>query len=123
MAHLNGLWLIDAPASALNNLGQAEGGRTDNVVGVKHIRTREGASPYVSAQAFRYWLRTTLETHVPEWKAAPMFREKKVAYTDGDPIKWWDDDLFGYEGGIEKGRREGSSEASPPRTRLQRISN
>ena len=34
----------------------------------------------MSAQAFRYWLRTTLETHVPEWKAAPMFREKKVAY-------------------------------------------
>lgn len=114
MAHLNGLWLIDAPASALNNLGQVEGGRTDNVVGVKHIRTREGASPYVSAQAFRYWLRTTLETHVPEWKAAPMFREKKVAYTDGDPIKWWDDDLFGYmRAASKKADAKEAREASP----------
>lgn len=96
MAHLTGLWLIDAPASALNNLGQVEGGRTDNVVGVKYIRTRAGAFPYVSAQAFRYWLRTTLEQHVPAWRASPVSRELKIAYTDANPLLYWDDDLFGY---------------------------
>ncbi|MCB0126801.1 MAG: type I-B CRISPR-associated protein Cas7/Cst2/DevR, partial [Caldilineaceae bacterium] len=30
------------------------------------------------------------------WQAAPIYREEKVAYTDANPIKWWDDDLFGY---------------------------
>jgi len=96
MAFVTGLFLIDAPASALNNLGAIPGERNDNSVGVKVIRTREGVYPYVSAQAFRYWLRTTLDQAIPEWVAAPVFREEKIAYTDADPIKYWDDDLFGY---------------------------
>ncbi len=96
MAFLTGIFLIDAPASALNNLGSMPGARTDNTVGVKMIRTREGAYPYVSAQAFRYWLRQTLEKGPWGWQAAPIFRETKVAYTDGNPIMYWDDDLFGY---------------------------
>lgn len=96
MAFITGLLLIDAPASALNNLGQIPGARTDNAVGVKFIKTREGAYPYVSAQAFRYWLRSTLEKGPWGWKAAPVYREEKVAYTDANPIRWWDDDLFGY---------------------------
>lgn len=96
MAFVTGLLLIDAPASALNNLGSVPGARTDNTVGVKMIRTKAGAYPYVSAQAFRYWLRTTLENGNFDWQAAPIFREKKVAYTDANPITYWDDDLFGY---------------------------
>ena len=96
MAFVTGLLLIDAPASALNNLGLMEGTMTDNAVGVKFIRTREGAYPYVSAQAFRYWLRRTLERGPWGWQAAPIYREQKVAYTDANPIRWWDDDLFGY---------------------------
>lgn len=96
MAFVTGLLLIDAPASALNNLGNIQGRLFDNVAGVKVIRTREGTYPYVSAQAFRYWLRTTLERAGLGWQAAPIWREAKVAYTDGNPIRWWDDDLFGY---------------------------
>lgn len=96
MAFVTGLLLIDAPASALNNLGNVPGRLFDNVAGVKVIRTREGTYPYVSAQAFRYWLRTTLGQAGLGWKAAPIWREAKVAYTDANPIRWWDDDLFGY---------------------------
>lgn len=96
MAFVTGLMLIDAPASALNNLGNIPGARTDNTVGVKMIRARDGAYPYVSAQAFRYWLRMTLKNVVSEWAAAPVYREEKVAYTDANPIRYWDDDLFGY---------------------------
>lgn len=96
MAFVTGLFLIDAPASALNNLGAIPGEREDNTVGVKMISTKAGNFPYVSAQAFRYWLRTTLEERVPEWKASPIFREEKIAYTDANPIRYWDDDLFGY---------------------------
>lgn len=96
MAFVTGLLLIDAPASALNNLGQIEGERFENSTGVKVIRAKDGYYPYVSAQAFRYWLRTTLEQADLGWRAAPVYREEKVAYTDANPIDWWDDDLFGY---------------------------
>lgn len=96
MAFATGLLLVDAPASALNNLGAIPGEREDNTVGVKTIQTREGVFPYVSAQAVRYWLRTTLETRVQGWQSAPIYREEKVAYTDGNPLEFWDDDLFGY---------------------------
>jgi len=96
MAFATGLFLIDAPASALNNLGNIPGERLENTSGVKVIRTREGVFPYVSAQAFRYWLRTTAQTRIPGWRAAPVYREEKIAYTDSNPISWWDDDLLGY---------------------------
>lgn len=96
MSFVTGLLLIDAPASALNNLGSIPGARTDNTVGVKVIKAKDGAYPYVSAQAFRYWLRTTLEGADLGWQPAPIYREEKVAYTDANPILYWDDDLFGY---------------------------
>jgi len=96
MAFVTGTMLIDAPASALNNLGAEEGARTDNTIGVKRIRTPVGDYPYVSAQAVRYWLRTYLEHSAAGWKTAPVFRETKIAYTDANPLRWWDDDLFGY---------------------------
>jgi CRISPR-associated protein Cst2 len=97
MAFINGIIVLDAPASALNNSNKATDADYDNEVGVKMIRTKDGALPYVSAQAFRFWLRSTLEENA-EWKAhtAPIFRESKVAYTDGNPLLWWDDDLLGY---------------------------
>ena len=96
MTHVTGLFLIDAPASALNNLGNIEGERYDNSTGVKVIRANDGQYPYVSAQSFRYWLRQTLQTVGVGWQAAPIYREEKIAYTDANPIAWWDDDLFGY---------------------------
>ncbi|MCU0491500.1 MAG: type I-B CRISPR-associated protein Cas7/Cst2/DevR [Chloroflexaceae bacterium] len=96
MAFVTGIMLIDAPASALNNMGSIPGEREDNTVGVKQIRTREGIFPYVSAQAYRYWLRTTLEERSTEWKPSPIHRGEKIAYTDANPLEFWDDDLFGY---------------------------
>lgn len=100
MAFLAGVMLIDAPGSALNNAREDPEATTDNAVATKIIRTRQGAFPYVSAQAFRYWLRTTLADAATkgelQWEASPIFREQKVAYTDGNPIRYWEDDLFGY---------------------------
>jgi len=96
MSFVTGLMLIDAPASALNNLGAIAGERYDNTSGVKVIRAKDGQYPYVSAQAFRYWLRTTLQQSQPAWKSAPVYREADIAYTAADPIQYWDDDLFGY---------------------------
>ncbi len=95
MAHLSGLLLVDCPASALNNAGAEQGARTDNVVAVKKIRTKAGTFPYVSAQAFRYWLREALQG-VEGWTPSPTFREEKIAYTDANPILYAEDDIFGY---------------------------
>jgi CRISPR-associated protein Cst2 len=96
MAFVTGCLVLDAPASALNNAGADEGARTDNAIIVKKIRTPEGSHPYVSAQAVRYWIRTNLEQNESRWIAAPVRREGKIAYTDANPIEYWDDDLFGY---------------------------
>lgn len=96
MAFITGMIVLDAPASALNNAGADAGARADNTVVVKRIKTPQGILPYVSAQAFRYWLRQTLETNGNGWVSAPVFREGKIAYPDANPVKNWDDDLFGY---------------------------
>lgn len=97
MAYVTGLLVIDAPASALNNAGPDTGAKTDNTIAVKKIRVPSGGElPYVSAQAVRYWIRMTLQNAGGKWVAAPIYREGKVAYTAADPIKNWDDDLFGY---------------------------
>ena len=131
MAFLTGLLLIDAPASALNNAGAAEEARTENAIAVKFVRSRQGAFPYVSAQAFRYWLRSTLEqTPEVKWRAAPIFRETKIAYTDANPLEYWDDDLFGYmrapskrAGAAEKRKEDTTrSKETPTSTEITRIS-
>lgn len=99
MAHISGLLLVDCPASALNNAGKfmemEKQNRYDNWAAIKKIRTKEGVFPYVSAQAFRSWLRESLKS-VHGWTPAPTFREEKIAYTDANPILYAEDDLFGY---------------------------
>lgn len=99
MAFLSGSLLIDAPASALNNSGEGiVGSGNDNTMAVKIIYGQGGQQyPYVSGQAFRYWLRMTLEMETDiEWPASIIFRTNKGVYTDANPILYWDDDLFGY---------------------------
>jgi len=94
MNFITGTFAIHAPASALNN-GKGE----DNVGQVKAIRVRQHEYPYVSAQAVRYWLRQTIAQHEPEWQSAPIYKStgsKQQAFTEGNPIRYWDDDLFGY---------------------------
>jgi CRISPR-associated protein Cst2 len=95
MSHVTGILIVDAPASALNNAGADTEARTENAVAVKFIRTPEGRYPYVSAQAVRYWIRTQL-ARSDGWTPAPVFRETKIAYTDAEPTKYAEDDLFGY---------------------------
>lgn len=96
-----GLMLIDAPHSALNNAGSDAGDRTDNIVRVKTIRKGITRYPYVSGQAFRYWLRETLEDKF-EWEMSPINRDKKIAFTNANPIEYDDDDVFGYMRALKK---------------------
>lgn len=98
MAYLTSLLLIDASASALNNSGDPiPNARTDNTSSVKFIRKFGGGMyPYVTAQAYRRWLRRGLEDDPQGWETSPVYREEKVAYVDANPLKYWDDDLLGY---------------------------
>ena len=96
-----GLMLIDAPHSALNNAGSDAGDRTDNIVRVKTIRKGMVRYPYVSGQALRYWWRDTLENKF-DWEMSPISREKKIAFTEANPIDYPDDDVFGYMRALKK---------------------
>jgi CRISPR-associated protein Cst2 len=95
MNNVNGFILIDAPASALNNAGPDTGARTENAVAVKKIRRGRGDYVYVSGQAFRYWVRSSLE-NVFGWELSPIERDSKIAFTAANPFKYPDDDVFGY---------------------------
>lgn len=111
MAFITGLYLIDAPASALNN-GQGE----ETKAKVKVIVSNGLSYPYVSAQSFRFWLRGTLEND-PDWRSAPVIvagaGKKQQAFTEGNPIVYCDDDLFGY---MRAEKAETVTRVSPFRT-------
>ncbi len=97
MSFITGLMLIDAPAAALNNAGKPDRAEFNNEVATKVIKTQKGSYPYVSAQAYRYWLRDVLAKYVPTWQMSPTYKESEnLAYTAADPIAYWDDDLMGY---------------------------
>lgn len=108
---ITGTYAIIAAASALNN-GRGE----DNKAQVKSITVQNREYPYVTAQAKRYWLRETLKKYDPAWRTAPITRTasgKQQVYTEGNPIQYWDDDLFGYMRAEKGGTR---SRIAPFRT-------
>lgn len=92
---VTGAVLIEANGAALNNAGQAEDRRVENAVAVKQIRVGRLRYPYVSGQAWRRWWREVLYEDFG-WARSRVTREKKSAYTEGDPITYPEDDLFGY---------------------------
>src|SRR5579884_2387830 len=87
--------LLEANGAALNNAGNDEGQRLDNAVVVKKIKVGRAEYPYISGQAMRRWWREVLYSDFG-WQPSPVTREAKSAYTEGDPINYPDDDMFGY---------------------------
>lgn len=92
MTYLTGKIALDVTAGAPNN------GRGDNNVGVvKKLWVGRDAYPYVSAQAFRRWVRDSLPAGEPRSTVTREGQGKKQqAYTSGRPDLYLDDDLFGY---------------------------
>lgn len=90
-----GFILIDVDVVALNNAGKSSSSNFDNAVATKTISKNGRTYPYVSGQAWRYWWRESLQTNFG-WSLSPITRENKVAYTDANPFKFEDDDVFGY---------------------------
>jgi CRISPR-associated autoregulator DevR family len=101
LTHVAGTFLIQADAAFLNGAGLGEG-EDRNVTVPKTFRDGRSEVPYVSAQAWKRWLRNTLieETGWPasepkaiEWN--PGGNVNKIA-AELNPIDFAEDDIFGY---------------------------
>lgn len=90
-----GFVLIDVDVVALNNAGKNTTNNFDNAVATKSIRKNGQSYVYVSGQAWRFWWRNALQKNL-NWEISPITREKKIAFTNANPIKFPDDDVFGY---------------------------
>ena len=90
-----GFILLDVDVVALNNAGKSTSSNFDNAVATKKVFKNGRAYTYVSGQAWRYWWRDTLQKN-HNWDLSPITRESKIAFTAADPIKYADDDIFGY---------------------------
>ena len=93
---VHGAILIDVDGASLNNWGSDATNKqsVENTSAVKKVFKNGRMYAVVSGQAWRYWWRETLGLN--GWKLSPITRDDKVAYTDVNPIKYADDDIFGY---------------------------
>lgn len=92
---VQGFVLLDVDVVALNNAGKNTRSNYDNTVKTKSIYKNGLRYVYVSGQAWRYWWRDSLQKNIG-WCLSPVTRESKIAFTAINPIKYPDDDLFGY---------------------------
>jgi CRISPR-associated protein Cst2 len=98
VTYLVGKIVLDVVAGAPNN-GRGE----DNIARAKQMRVGRDVYPYVSAQAFRRWVRDSLPATE---QRSPVTRsgsgKKQQAYTAGRPHHYLDDDIFGYMVAVKK---------------------
>jgi len=101
LTHIAGTFLVQADSAFLNGAGLGEG-EDRNVTVPKTFRDGRGEVPYVSAQAWKRWLRNTMieETGWPASEARavgwnPRGNVKKIA-THLNPVDMVEDDIFGY---------------------------
>ncbi|UCM87973.1 type I-B CRISPR-associated protein Cas7/Cst2/DevR [Streptomyces marincola] len=98
MSFLAGKVVEDVVAGAPNN-----GEGVDNIGKVKSMRVGRDTYPYISAQAFRRWLRDSLPPLEPRSEVTRSGAGKnQQAYTAGRPDRYLDDDLFGYMVAVKK---------------------
>lgn len=90
-----GFILIDVDVVALNNAGRSTTSNFDNAVATKKVYKNGRSYTYVSGQAWRFWWREALQKGFG-WELSPVVRDNKIAFTAADPIKYPDDDIFGY---------------------------
>lgn len=124
--NITGNVLCDATATFLNGSGLATGEDQNTVIPKTFKETVNGRKedvPYVSAQAWRRWLRNTAneengwqpsELHAIETNAKRA--TSKIA-TELDPVTYPEDDLFGYMKSGSKGE-ESIQRTSPFKTSI-----
>ncbi|MEN3336163.1 MAG: CRISPR-associated protein Cst2 [Blastocatellia bacterium] len=102
LTHITGTFLIQAEGAFLNGAG-LDTGEDKNAVIPKTFADGRNRVPYVSSQAWRRWLRLTFQQENPQEPAAELRalslnargNPDKIG-TDMDPIKFAEDDIFGY---------------------------
>lgn len=102
LTHIVGTFLIQAEGSFLNGAGLGKG-EDKNVVITKTFSDFKDRVPYVSSQAWKRWLRNTFQEEYPDYPPAIIKQihvntkgnTDKIG-TDNDPIKFAEDDIFGY---------------------------
>lgn len=116
MTHVAGTFLIQADGAFLNGAGLGEG-EDRNVTIPKTFRDGRNEVPYVSAQAWKRWLRTTAVQEA-SWQASepqaigwnPKGNVNKIA-GQLNPVEFPEDDIFGYMRAQEgQGRRKAAEE-------------
>ena len=116
LTHVAGTFLIQADGSFLNGAGLGEGDDRNTTI-PKTFRDGRDRVPYVSAQAWKRWLRNTLieETGWPASELRAIATNQKGASSkiagELDPVHYPEDDIFGYMR-AEKGpsRKKGGDE-------------
>ena len=101
LTHIAGTFVIQAAGSFLNGAGLGSG-EDRNVTIPKSFRDGGAKVPYVSAQAWRRWLRNTLieETGWPASELVavgwnPKGNVNKIT-SEVNPVEYAEDDIFGY---------------------------
>jgi CRISPR-associated protein Cst2 len=118
---VQGFMLIDVDVAALNNLGKDTSTHLENAVATKKVIKSGKSYAYVSGQAWRYWWRETLKRDLG-WVMSPVLREKKVAFTEADPITYPDDDVFGYMRAAKEERTDEGGKKKMENVTLTRVS-
>ncbi|MDP2721443.1 MAG: type I-B CRISPR-associated protein Cas7/Cst2/DevR [Bacteroidales bacterium] len=106
-----GFVLLDVDVVALNNAGKTTQSNNENAIATKSIRKNGRSYVYVSGQAWRYWWREALQKNAG-WIMSPITNDGKIAFTSADPMKYPDDDVFGYMK-APKGSKETVTRVSP----------
>ncbi|MEY9211472.1 type I-B CRISPR-associated protein Cas7/Cst2/DevR [Thermobifida halotolerans] len=114
MSYLAGKIVLAVEAGAPNN-GKSENTTTTPV---KYARVRGRIHPYVSAQAFRRWVRDTMTAagSVPSTveRVGKAQGKAQKATTAADPARFADDDLFGYMKAAAKSKDDATTLRDSP---------
>ncbi len=131
MSHIVGTFLVSAHGAFLNGAGIDPSGEDRNSVIPKQFSDGKYRVPYVSAQAWRRWLRDTLIEETGWQKsilrAIKLSKKETTSKIAGelDPINYPEDDLFGYmraeegQGRSKKTEEESSGEETQQRTKVK----
>jgi CRISPR-associated protein Cst2 len=114
MTYLAGKVVLAVTAGAPNN----GAGTSPTMAPVKKATVRGRTYPYVSAQAFRRWLRETMVTMgsvpSPTTRVGKAEGKAQKATTGADPASYPDDDLFGYMKATAKADNEATTLRDSP---------